>query len=105
MSGDGGSWRRSTAQAGNLEWMCVPTAMLASSIISSTIMLVSLKSYMLTSRLFVEPSTSCLCEILTSGDARLSAPASYLQRSRGVLKRQIQTSKDTMYCSVSERVL
>ena len=81
ISGVGGSWRRSIAQLGKLWWMCVPTVMLAISIISSTIMFVSRSSYIFTSSaLFV--SVSSLREILTSGDARLSAPASYLHTPR-----------------------
>lgn len=75
MAGVGASWRRRTAQAGNERWMCVATVMLASSIISSTMELVSRSSYMPTSvGLFVSSSSLNL----TSGDARLSAPASNL---------------------------
>lgn len=56
--------------------MCVATVMFASSIISSTIEFVSRSSYMPTS---VGLCVSVSSLNLTSGDARLSAPASNLR--------------------------
>jgi hypothetical protein len=78
ISGEGVSWRRSTAQEGKDLWMWVATVMLAMSIISSTIMFVSLSWYMPTSNGLVVLSSNLN---FTSGDARLNAPASNLHQT------------------------